>query len=38
MDWAAEGTADIVDVVEFEARINDVWQSHDDAVIDVPAT
>jgi hypothetical protein len=33
MDWAAGEAADILDVVEFEARINDVWQSHDDAVI-----
>lgn len=33
MDWAAGNTADIGDVVEFEARINDVWESHDDAVI-----
>ncbi|PZM15806.1 MEDS domain-containing protein [Rhizobium tubonense] len=33
MDWAASDTVNIVDVIEFEARVNDVWQSHDDAVI-----
>ena len=33
MDWAAGDAAQIRDVVEFEARINDVWEGHDDAVI-----
>jgi hypothetical protein len=33
MDWAAEGRAHIDDLVEFEARVNDVWCRHDDAVI-----
>jgi hypothetical protein len=32
MDWVVEsGSRD--SVVEFEARVNDVWQRHDDAVI-----
>lgn len=33
MDWAAEGAAHLDDLIEFEARVNDVWRSHDDAVI-----
>jgi hypothetical protein len=33
MDWAAEDSAHIEDLVEFEARVNDVWCRHDDAVI-----
>ena len=33
MDWAAEGRSYIDDLVEFEARVNDVWCRHDDAVI-----
>jgi hypothetical protein len=33
MDWAAEGRPYIDDLVEFEARVNDVWCRHDDAVI-----
>lgn len=32
MDWAAE-QSHINDVVEFESRVNDVWNQHDDAVI-----
>ncbi len=34
MEWAAEeGRAHIDDLIEFEARVNDVWSTHDDAVI-----
>lgn len=34
MDWAAEkGRAHIDDLIEFEARVNYVWSSRDDAVI-----
>jgi hypothetical protein len=33
MDWAAEGRSHIDDLVEFESRVNDVWNRHDDAVI-----
>ena len=33
MEWAAEGRAHVDDLIEFEARVNDVWRSHDDAVI-----
>jgi hypothetical protein len=33
MDWAAEGHSHIDNLVEFESRVNDVWQRHDDAVI-----
>jgi hypothetical protein len=33
MEWASEHHDCIDDLVEFEARINDVWQRHDDAVI-----
>ncbi|ESY90262.1 MEDS domain-containing protein [Mesorhizobium sp. LNHC229A00] len=33
MDWAAEVRSHIDDLVEFEARVNDVWFRHDDAVI-----
>ena len=33
MDWAAEGKSYINDLIEFEARVNDVWERHDDAVI-----
>ncbi len=32
MDWAAE-RALVDNVIEFEARVNDVWRHHDDAVI-----
>jgi hypothetical protein len=33
MEWASENRAHIHDLIEFEARVNDVWSSHDDAVI-----
>jgi hypothetical protein len=33
MDWAVEDRSHIDDVIEFEARVNDVWLHHDDAVI-----
>jgi MEDS: MEthanogen/methylotroph, DcmR Sensory domain len=33
MDWASADRAHILDLVEFEARVDDVWQHHDDAVI-----
>jgi MEDS: MEthanogen/methylotroph, DcmR Sensory domain len=33
MDWAVEQGSHVDDVVEFEARVNDVWSRHDDAVI-----
>lgn len=33
MDWAAEGRTYVDDLVEFESRVNDVWDHHDDAVI-----
>jgi hypothetical protein len=33
MDWAAEGPLNVDDVIEFESRVNDVWQHSDDAVI-----
>jgi hypothetical protein len=33
MDWAAEDRSHVDEVVEFEARVNDVWLRHDDAVI-----
>ena len=33
MEWAAEGRSQFRDLVEFEARVNEVWQRHDDAVI-----
>jgi hypothetical protein len=33
MDWAAEGKSHIHDLIEFESRVNDVWENHDDAVI-----
>jgi hypothetical protein len=33
MDWAVEGRSYVDNVVEFESRVNDVWRSHDDAVI-----
>jgi len=33
MDWAAEGKTYINDLIEFESRVNDVWEHHDDAVI-----
>ncbi|HEX9111084.1 MAG TPA: MEDS domain-containing protein [Terriglobales bacterium] len=33
MDWAVEDRSYVDDLVEFEARVNDVWRRHDDAVI-----
>jgi hypothetical protein len=33
MDWAAEGGFNMNDVIEFESRVNQVWEQHDDAVI-----
>jgi len=32
MDWAVEGTY-VNDLIEFESRVNHVWERHDDAVI-----
>jgi len=33
MDWASGDQSRIQDVIEFEARVNDVWRRYDDAVI-----
>lgn len=33
MDWAADGGSSVEELVEFEARVNDVWEHHEDAVI-----
>jgi hypothetical protein len=33
MDWALGDRSRIEDVIEFEARVNEVWSRHDDAVI-----
>jgi hypothetical protein len=33
MDWAAEGKSHVHDLIEFESRVNHVWEHHDDAVI-----
>jgi hypothetical protein len=33
MDWAADGRSHIGNLVEFESRVNDVWRSHDDAIV-----
>jgi len=33
MDWAAEGKSYLNDLIEFESRVNHVWEHHDDAVI-----
>ena len=33
MDWASGDRSRIQDVIEFESRVNDVWQRYDDAVI-----
>jgi len=33
MDWVVEGRSHVDDVVEFEARVNEVWSRHEDAVI-----
>jgi MEDS: MEthanogen/methylotroph, DcmR Sensory domain len=32
MDWAAEGQSHIDKLIQFESRVNDVWDRHDDAV------
>jgi MEDS: MEthanogen/methylotroph, DcmR Sensory domain len=33
MDWAMERGSQMDDVIEFESRVNEVWNRHDDAVI-----
>jgi len=33
MDWAVEAGSQIDSLVEFESRVNEVWQRHEDAVI-----
>jgi hypothetical protein len=33
MDWAAEDRSHVEDLIAFEARVNDLWCRHDDAVI-----
>jgi len=33
MDWAGHDQSYVDDVIEFEARVNDVWRRHEDAVI-----
>jgi MEDS: MEthanogen/methylotroph, DcmR Sensory domain len=33
MDWAVEDRTRVDNLIEFESRVNDVWQRHDDAVI-----
>jgi hypothetical protein len=33
MDWARQEQSYVDDVIEFEARVNEVWRRHDDAVI-----
>jgi hypothetical protein len=33
MDWAAEAPSSHDDLIEFESRVNDLWQRHDDVVI-----
>jgi hypothetical protein len=33
VDWAAESRVVVDDVIEFEARVNDVWRRHGDAAI-----
>ena len=33
MDWAADDRSHLDTLVEFEARVNDVWRRHDDAVV-----
>lgn len=33
MDWAGASQSQVSNLVEFEARVNDVWRRHDDAVI-----
>lgn len=33
MDWAAQGKSYVDDLIEFESRVNHLWERHDDAVI-----
>jgi MEDS: MEthanogen/methylotroph, DcmR Sensory domain len=33
MEWVKDLGSNVDDVVEFEARVNDVWQRHDDVVV-----
>jgi MEDS: MEthanogen/methylotroph, DcmR Sensory domain len=33
MDWAAERRTHVDELIEFESRVNDLWNRHDDAVI-----
>jgi hypothetical protein len=33
MDWTVQDQSHVDDVIEFEARVNDVWRRHEDAVI-----
>lgn len=33
MDWAVEDGSHVDDVIEFESRVNEVWNRHEDAVI-----
>lgn len=33
MDWVVEQGSYVKDVIEFESRVNEVWNNHDDAVI-----
>src|SRR5580692_4544017 len=33
MDWAANGKSYMNDLIEFESRVNHVWEDHEDAVI-----
>jgi hypothetical protein len=33
MDWVPDGQSHIDDLIEFEAKVNDVWCRHDDTVI-----
>ena len=33
MDWASADPSQMLDLVEFESRVNKVWERHDDAVI-----
>jgi hypothetical protein len=33
MDWATERPSLFEDVIQFEARVNDVWNRHEDVVI-----
>lgn len=33
MDWTVQDQSHVDDVIEFEARVNDVWRRHEDVVI-----